>query len=85
MGATDNWRIDVALNDYGLTASHDRVKVSGPDGRTCNEILSHFRTLEHDVKVALSQSEPAIASAVLVVTMGVPPEGQALFAMTEAA
>ena len=85
MGVADDWRVDVVLNDYGLTASRERIKVSGPDGRVCNEILSHFRTLGHDVKVALSRVEPAVASAVLVVTMGVPPEGHVLFAVTEAA
>jgi hypothetical protein len=84
MGVAISWRLDLALNDYSLTASNERLRVCGPSGRVCNEILNRFRVLEPGVKEALAHTDPAIASAVLVVTLGVPSNGQDLFTIEAA-
>ena len=67
-----DWRIDVVLGDYSLTASRDQVKVTGLNRAVCCDIVEQFKALAPDVKHALAKTASAIVSSVLLVAFGIP-------------
>jgi hypothetical protein len=65
------WLIDIDLDGYGLTASGEDVQVTGPSQAVCQAIMDQFKALSPEVRLALAETEPHLASSVLQVAWGV--------------
>jgi hypothetical protein len=71
------WLIDIDLDGYGLTDSGEEVKVTGPNPMVCQAIMDQFKALPSEVRLALAETEPSLASSVLQVALGVHQSGAA--------